>query len=220
MKFIYANIFLLLTICLGSCGLGDKTNGFNEVLYSPTFKAISDSIDQFPNNAALLVERGEMLSQNNHSDIAYYDYKKSWELQPTEHTATLYAANLFLTGRNQPAIDLLKACIAKYPANPGFARRLAEAYTQSGKKQEAIALYDDLLKKDSVNFEALYEKGMLLAQLKDTMRAISALEHSYRMQPVMQTGLALADLYAETKNEPVLSLCEALQKIDSALYFF
>lgn len=219
MKLIHGYTLLFIACCLGSCGLGDKTNGFNEVLYKPPFKAVSDSIDQFPANARLLVERAELLSQNNHHDIAYYDYKKSWELQPSEQTATLYAANLFLTGRNKDAIELLKGCIAKYPANPGFTRRLAEVYTQTGKGSDAIALYDALLKTDSANFEALYEKGMLKAQLKDTMQAIHILEQSYRLQPVLQTGLALANLYAETKNERVVALCDALQKRDSTREF-
>lgn len=219
MKFIYGNTLLLFVCFLAGCGLGDKTNGFGEVLYKPPFKSISDSIDQFPNNAVLLVQRAELLSQNNRHEIAYYDYKKSWELQPSENTAILYASNLFLTGRNKEAIELLKSCIAKYPANPWFTRRLAEAYTQAGKDQDAIALYNELLKKDSANFEALYEKGMMLAQLKDTINAIRTLERSYQLQPLMQTGLALADLYAETKNPRVVDLCDALQKRDSARAF-
>lgn len=219
MKLIHGYTLLLIACWLGSCGLGDKTNGFNEVLYKPPFKAVSDSIDQFPANARLLAERAELLSQNNHHDIAYYDYKKSWELQPSEQTGALYASNLFLTGRNKDAIELLKACIAKYPGNAWFTRRLAEAYTQTGKSGDAISLYDALLKTDSANFEALYEKGMLMAQLKDTMQAIRILEQSYRLQPVLQTGLALANLYAETKNERVVALCDALQKRDSAREF-
>jgi tetratricopeptide (TPR) repeat protein len=219
MKLIYGNIILLLACALCSCGLGDGTNGFDEVLYKPPFKSISDSIDQFPNNAALLVERAEMLSQNNRQEIAYYDFRKAWELQPNENTATLYASNLFMTGRNKEAIEFLKACITKYPSNPGFTRRLAEAYAQTGKNEEAIGLYNDLLTKDSSNFEALYEKGMMMTQLKDTAGAIATLESSYRQQPLMQTGLALAGLYAETKNARVVELCDALQKRDSARAF-
>src|SRR6267378_4246971 len=152
MKFVRYTFLLMAVACAG-CGLFDKTgNGFNEVLSEPPFKTISDSIDQFPNNATLLLQRAELLSQNNHHDIAYYDYKKSWELRPTEGTAMAFTSNLFLNGRNKEAIDLLKGCIAKYPANTAFMRRLAEAYTQSGKGAEAIGLYDDLLHKDSVNF--------------------------------------------------------------------
>jgi tetratricopeptide (TPR) repeat protein len=215
----YASLFVLFAAA--GCGLmGDKTvNGFNEVLYKPPFRALSDSIDKNPNNAALLLRRAELLTQNNQQDIAYYDYKKSWELQPGEQTAILFASNLFVTGRSKDAVTLLDSCVQKYPANPEFKRRLAEAYTHAGNDSEAIAIYDNMIKTDSANFEALYEKGILLTQLKDTLRAITALEKAWQLQPIMQNGLALANLYAETKNEKVLALCDALQKRDSAHEF-
>jgi tetratricopeptide (TPR) repeat protein len=100
-----------------------------------------------------------------------------------------------------------------------FMRRLGEAYTQTGDTKEALALYDELIKKDTANFEALYEKGLLYAQLKDTGNAIALLEKAYQRQPILQNGLALANLYAETKNEKVIALCDALQLRDTARDF-
>lgn len=221
MKQIFSYACIPLLFVIAGCGLfGDKTvNGFNEVLYKPPFKVLSDSIDQFPNNAGLLLRRAELLTQNNQQDVAYYDYKKSWELQPTEQTALLFAANLFVTGRNKDAINLLQSCIQKYPQDTEFKRRLAEAYTHAGDDSGAIILYDSMLQNDSTNFEALYEKGILLTRLKDTTHAIASFEQAWRLQPIMQTGLALANLYAETKNEKALALCDALQKRDSAAAF-
>jgi tetratricopeptide (TPR) repeat protein len=217
--FFYFGCFLILAAC--SCNLpGSKSaNGFNEILQQPPFKAISDSIEKNPSDAGLFLRRAELLTQNNQHDIAYYDYKKSWQLQPSESAALLFASNLFLTGRNKDAIELLKKCIQQYPANMEFMRRLGEAYTQSGDTKQALALYDELIKKDTANFEALYEKGLLYAQLKDTGNAIALLERAYRSQPILQNGLALANLYAETKNEKVIVLCDALQQRDTARDF-
>ncbi|HEY4150630.1 MAG TPA: tetratricopeptide repeat protein, partial [Chitinophagaceae bacterium] len=221
MKQFFSYACLCSLVVLTGCGLfGDKTvNGFNEVLYKPPYKVLSDSIDQFPNNADLLLRRAELLTQNNQQDVAYYDYKKSWQLKPAEQTAIMFAANLFVTGRTKDVIDLLDSCVKKYPGNPGFKRRLAEAYTHEGDDSAAIALYDNMLKNDSANFDALYEKGILLTQLKDTVHAIGELEKAWRLQPIMQTGLALANLYAETKNEKAIGLCDALQKRDSTKEF-
>jgi predicted Zn-dependent protease len=216
---IYSLVFFAL-VNAGCSLFGDKTtNGFNEVLYKPPFKAISDSIDKFPGDAGLLLRRAELLSQNNQQDIAYYDYKKSWELKPTEQTNQLFAASLFLTGRNNDAIELLKTCLKRFPDNRQFTRRLAEAYSQKGRDAEALGLYDEILQKDSSDFEAMYEKGMLYAVMKDTSHAIGTLEQSYRLQPVMQTGLALANLYASTKNPRTLDLCNALEARDSSKAF-
>ncbi|MEP7279298.1 MAG: tetratricopeptide repeat protein [Bacteroidota bacterium] len=206
---------------VSGCNLtGSKAaNGFDETLGQAPFKTLTDSLTKNPSDAGLLLRRAELLTQNNQHDIAYYDYKKSWQLQPSESTALVFVSNLFLTGRSKDAVALLKKCIQQYPGNTEFMRRLGEAYTQNGDTKQALALYDDLLKKDTANFEALYEKGLLYAQLKDTASAIALLEKAWRRQPILQNGLALANLYAETKNERVIALCDALQQRDTARDF-
>ncbi len=218
MKHILIGIICVGIIVLTGCG-SNSVNGFDDVLQQPPYAGISDSINKSPSNAALYLRRAELLTQNNQHDIAFYDYKKSWDLQQDESTALLYTSNLFLTGRGKDAVALLKKSAALFPANIEFLRRLGEAYTQNGESREALALYDDLLKKDSNNFEALYEKGMLYTQLKDTANAIATLEKAYYRQPILQNGLALANLYAETKNPKVIPLCDALQQRDTASDF-
>ncbi|HTL09714.1 MAG TPA: tetratricopeptide repeat protein [Chitinophagaceae bacterium] len=218
MKLVVIFVLGLLALLAGSCG-NNTANGFNDVLQQPPYAGLTDSIKESPADAALLLQRAVLLTQNNQHDIAYYDYKKSWELKPTENTALLFAANLFLTGRGKDAVSFLKQCKDRYPGNTEFLRRLGEAYTQNGRSQDAIALYDELLQKDSNNFEALFEKGMLYTQLKDTPNAIATLEKAYYRQPVLQNGIALANLYAETKNPKVIALCDALQKRDTARDF-
>ena len=54
---------------------------------------------------------------------------------------------------------------------------------------------------------------------EDTIAAIAVLEKAYRLQPVLQNGLALANLYAETKNAKVIALCDDLQQRDTARDF-
>lgn len=210
-----------IIVFITSCNLtgGKAANGFEETLQQMPFKPVSDSIEKNPTDAELYLRRAELLTQNNQHDIAYYDYKKSWQLQPTESCALLLASNLFLTGRTKDAIELLKKGSEQYAANLEFKRRLAEAYMQANNPEQALAVYDELLKKDSSNYEALYEKGMLFAQMKDTAKAVAMLENSYHHQPILQNGLALANLYAETKNVKVIALCDALQLRDTARDF-
>ena len=178
---IFGSILITLACSCNLTGTG-SANGFEETLRQAPFTSITDSIGKNPSDPALLLRRATLLSQNNQHDIAYYDYKKSWQLHPSEETALLYISNLFLTGRGKDAVELLKKCIQTYPANLEFNRRLGEAYTQAGNTRAALDLYDDMIKKDSSNFEALYEKGMLYAQLKDTANAIVLLEKAWHRQ--------------------------------------
>ena len=213
---IYISMFLILA---GSCKLGEDDNQETKngkLLSSPPFDVITDSIKRFPKNAALYLKRGELLTDKELHQLAYPDYRKAWELKPDETTAFLYSANLFLTGREHQAIKLLEQCQTKFPSNPDFSRRLSEAYMQSGRSEQALSQYTQMLEKDPGNFEAWYEKGLLLAQSKDTAGAIHAMEKAYELQPLQSFGVVLANLYAETKDKKVISLCDELIQKDSA----
>lgn len=194
----------------------DKGETSFKILHDPQFNIITDSISKFPANAALYLKRADLLSQKNLPELAYPDYKKAWSLSPDESTALSYIASLFMTGRETDAIRLLQECIRKFPGNMEFPRRLSEAYLQSGKSEEALNQFNKLIEADSNNFEALYEKGILLAELKDTVQAIRSLEKAYTLQPLQLVGVSLANLYAETKNNRVLELCDDLISKDTA----
>jgi tetratricopeptide (TPR) repeat protein len=220
MKYWLASInFALGFFFVIGCSLFDgnsKEAKTAKILHSPPFESITDSIGQFPKNAHLYIQRAELLSQKDLPDLASYDYQKAWHLQPDETTALSYTASLFMTGKETQAITLLQECIKKYPQNIEFPRRLSEVYVQNGKNRAALDLFDKLVAADSNNFEALYQKGTLLAALKDTIHAIQSLERAYFLQPLQLVGVSLANLYAETKNKRALELCDQLISSDSS----
>jgi tetratricopeptide (TPR) repeat protein len=93
---------------------------------------------------------------------------------------------------------------------------LAEAYADFGKPEKALLIYDDMIAKDSLDPETLYEKAILLEQMKDTTEAIAALQKAYSMQSVDTYGLELAHLYAEQKNSKALEICNSILRKDSS----
>ena len=214
-----SNIILILSvfICATGCKWDDKNkSGSKDILTKPPFAMVTDSIKRFPDNAFLYFQRAEILSQNNLHEIANADYMKSWELKPDEQTGARYASNLSIIGREEDEIRLLQKCIELFPQQPGFKRLLGEAYVEEGKIKQAIGLYDSVLKSDSANFEAWYEKGRLLAQAKDTAGAIFALKNAYAIQPVATYALELAHLYAESNNAIALKICDNVLQSDSS----
>src|SRR5664279_4555755 len=70
--------------------------------------------------------------------------------------------------------------------------------------------------RDSLDPETLYEKAILLEQLKDTASAISVLQRAYSIQHVDTYGLELAHLYAEQRNPKAIEICNYILKQDSA----
>lgn len=207
-------IFLYTSILV--FGLGCNNKDSKDILNTPPFASITDSIKRFPSDVELLLRRGQMLSQNNQHELAYLDYRLAWEKEKSEDVAMAYISNLYLVNKPGEAVSLLEEAVKRFPANSEFRRRLSEAYIQSGLSKKAMEQYDDIIKTDSSNFNAWYEKGMLLAEMKDTAGALKAFEHSYLLQPLMLNGVPLANLYAETNNPKALEICDQLISKDSS----
>jgi tetratricopeptide (TPR) repeat protein len=201
--------YCFLALLIAGCG-PDKPNETANLLSKPPYAGLTDSIKAAPQNAGLYLARATRLSQNNQHELATADYEKAWTLAPDEGTALQYISNLMLVDQPANAVKLLKQCIEKYPDNTTFRRRLSEVFAQVGNSEEALDQYNQLLAKDSLDFETWYEKGNLLMQLRDTSAAIQAMERSYSLQPINYTGLALANLYAATRNPKTVVICDAL----------
>ena len=208
---------LSIIIILHSCHSSDKDRQVSrkEIFNSHPFASLTDSISRFPEDAGLYLKRGELLTQQNFHEFASGDFKKAWQLHADEPTALAYTSSLFLSGQEETAIGLLQECAHKFPASIEFSRRLSEAYVQRGEIKNALDEYNQILQRDSANFDALYQKGILLARLKDTAAAIEVFEKAYKLQPMQLYGISLADLYAKTKNAKAVHVCNQLIGTDS-----
>lgn len=207
-------VFGLFCTVLSSCK-EDQENVQILRLDQPPYAGLTDSIKQFPDRVELYLSRALLLSQNNQHEAATPDYKKAWEMSTDEMVAIEYAANLQLTGNLKNCMVLLQECQQKFPDNAEFTRRISELYALAGKRKEAVAEYDKILARDSANFMVLYDKGILLAKLGDTVSAIQTLERSYLIQPLTYTGLALANIYSMQQNPRILQICDDIIKKDT-----
>src|SRR4030095_573356 len=157
----YALIYLVSLLVIIGCN--NRTR--EDILTEPPFAALTDSIKRFPGIPDLLLRRGELLSQHDQHELAYFDFKAAWEAYPSESTAMSYVSNLFLVNRPREAVGILEQAVKKFPSDAELRRRLSEAYIQNGYSNKAMMQYDSILQSDPSNFEAWYEKGMLLAEL-------------------------------------------------------
>ncbi len=211
MKNHYLWIFLFV-LSLQAC---DQVIESKSILSESPYKLLSDSIQKFPENSDLRFRRAILLSQNNHHELAYDDYSIAWEKSPTEAIAMEFVSNLFLVNKPEEAVQILETSSQKFPQNPEFKRRLSEAYAENGLTSDALKQYDEMLRQDSSDFEAWYQKAMLLLKMDDTVGAINALSRSYALQPINMNGIALANLYAEAKDSRAVDIADALIQRDS-----
>jgi tetratricopeptide (TPR) repeat protein len=210
--------FLLLSL-LASCGNTPRASPESEVEANPAYANLNDSISRFPKDATLFLRRATRLSLASAHELAYHDFKKAWLLQPSAEIALPYAANLEILGNHSERLALLKSASEKIPSNQQLRRLLADAYAISGNQALALKQYQEMLEKDSLDFETWYEQALLMEQLKDTAGAIQALKTAYGIQGVATYGLELAHLYAEQKDPKALAICDDILKKDSAGLF-
>lgn len=213
--------FLLLSVTtlLIACNSHDtkKDDEQAAILHRPPFAPLTDSLETAKGDlaAGLYFRRGELLARSNHHELAANDYRNSWKLDPEERTGFRYASTLSIIGQLAPAVQLLQDCEKRFPGNAAFPSMLADLYQQAGRNKQALDIYDDMLRRDSLNNDAWYEKGLLLEKIQDTPNAINALKKAYALQPVNTYGLELAHLYAESRNPVSLSICDDVLRKDS-----
>jgi tetratricopeptide (TPR) repeat protein len=213
------SLLLSISLMMAACNGADKHAKDEEasLLKKPPYAGVTDSIYQSGKDekAGLYYRRAELLSRNNLHELAAVDFRKAWDLHPDEATGIRYAATLNIISRPKQAILLLQECRKKFPGNPSFSNMLGDLYQQNGQLKEALQLYDDMLHTDSVDFEAWYEKGLLLEKAQDTTAALQALGKAYTLQPVNTYALELAHLYAENRNAAAIGICDAILRKDS-----
>lgn len=206
---------VVLLFILVQSGCKSEGNDVQNMLLQPPFAALSDSIRQFPDNPRYYLERGLLLSQNNYHEFATTDYKKAWDLSSDEGVGLEYASNLLLVNKTEEAVLFLNECRKKFPDNIEFGRRVSEVYAHTGRRKEALAEYDKMIERDSLNFMAWYEKGLLLTLLKDTAAALQSFQRSYDIQPVNYVGLAIASIYSDQKDPRLIAICDDVLMRDS-----
>lgn len=213
------SLLLSIGLLMAACN-GHDTNGEEaaSILKNPPYTALTDSIHRSgkEDKAGLYFKRAELLSRNDLHELAAADFQKAWELHPDETTGLRYASTLTIVSRLRDAVRLLQECRQKFPDNQSFSNMLGDLYQQTGQTKEALQLYNDMLKRDSLDFEAWYEKGLLLEKTQDTASALEALRKAWSLQPVNTYALELAHLYAENRNAAAIDICDAVLRKDSA----
>jgi tetratricopeptide (TPR) repeat protein len=188
----------------------------SEVEGNPLYRNLNDSIHQFPSDASLYIRRAIRLTQENKHEMANEDFQEAWTLQPSLENAMPYAANLEILGKHAERLSLLESLSHQFPSSTQASRLLADAYAAYGKPDQALIIYNRMIVKDSLDPETLYEKAILLEQLKDTAQAIADLQKAYSLQGVDTYGIELAQLLAEQKNPRALEICNYILNKDTA----
>lgn len=90
-------------------------------------------------------------------------------------------------GKLDEGIGILKEMLAKRPSDINILNSLAEAYYDSKKFDDAINTYDELLRIDTTNAEALYMIGMCFQKKGDKEKGMALCDKAISMNPSLQS---------------------------------
>ena len=90
---------------------------------------------------------------------------------------------------------------------------LVQQLDSLGFQKLALEHLDKLISKDSLNNEYWLKRGQFCKVLEDTPSAIKAFHYAARIYPNPISLMELANLYAETKNQKTISVCNQLMKM-------
>ena len=123
-------------------------------------------------------------------------------------------------------LNELNKKIIKYPDSPALRLTLVKAMDSAGMYKEALAQMDVLISIDSLNHGFWFTKGNIQQNAADTAGAILSFNRAAKVYPSPEILLALANLYAETRNPKVLDVCARIdelkmgRELDSYTAFF
>lgn len=112
-----------------------------------------------------------------------------------------------------PVIAQLYNSVAQFPDSIGLRLHLVDALDSSGAYPPALVQMDSLLLKDSLNFGLWYRKAVVQEHAKDTSGALKSYRYATRIYPSPDALLAMANLYAERKDNKALQLAGRVDEL-------
>lgn len=112
-----------------------------------------------------------------------------------------------------PYVTEIQKKVSQYPDSASLRLQYVYALDSISEFSTAITQLDTLLKKDSTNYGLWYAKGQVAEDAKDTTSAIESYIRATRIYPSPDAQLALANLYAEQKNNKALLICGRVKEL-------
>ncbi len=110
-------------------------------------------------------------------------------------------------------VNALAKQVADKPDSVGLRFNYISALDSTRNYKLALAQIDSLIIKDKGNYALWYKKGQISEHAGDTACAIRYYNSAIGIYPSVDGLLALANLYAETKNPKTLNICQHIDDL-------
>jgi tetratricopeptide (TPR) repeat protein len=112
-----------------------------------------------------------------------------------------------------PFIQSMQKQLQQNPDSAGLRLQYAFALDSMGMFKQAIQQMDSLTTRDSLNYGLWFAKGNIAEDAQDTLLAMKSYSKAAHIYESPDALLALANLYAETKNDRAILLCSRVKAL-------
>ena len=110
-------------------------------------------------------------------------------------------------------IKELEEQVSKKPDSAGLRFNYISALDSVGDYHKALSQLDSLIIHDKGNYGLWFKKAQVCQHLGDTTSAITYYNTAVSIYPSQDGLLALANLYAETRNSKTLDICQQIDEL-------
>jgi len=160
--------------------------------------------EEFPDDAYLLTQYGELLIQHRKIEDAIDVFARIEALNPTDLAIRQkLALSLLAVGNHERAVSLLEEIVAKRPGNHRLWYYLAELHEQSGNTNKAISAYQSALKANPTLGEAYLKQAFIYLNGAQVDQALEVLNDGAKAMPDdIRMVEMLAYVYLTQANYP------------------
>ncbi|MEP6466129.1 MAG: tetratricopeptide repeat protein [Parafilimonas sp.] len=112
-----------------------------------------------------------------------------------------------------PLVNSMQKRLQQFPDSTGLRLQYAFALDSVKMYKEALVQMDRLVANDTSNYGLLYTQGQIAEDAGDTTLALKSYSHAAALYESPDVLLALANLYAEMKNDRAILLCSRVKAL-------
>ena len=183
-------------------------------------KKCREFLKKNPTHSYAMSQLSEIANRLGYFDDAETLLEKAVEFNPNDGELRMkYAMILRKKQKFAKTMQQVNILCEKFPNNLSYQAQRASEMMQNGDHNQAIDLFDDILKKNPFNFSSLTSKGHAQKTLGETEEAISSYQSAYKIKPDHgEAFFSLANLktYSFT-NEELENMNNQIQRFDLSL---
>ena len=188
--------------CVGGVfGSNNVTNKVKGDFYQLTSKAFVDQTVDTPEDLRVYLFAGSFYNGLNQWGMALPFLKKAYQLSPVKQSVLFAIAQNYINGgeaSSTEAVAFLKTAYTEAPDFPQAKSAYAEGLYATGKYQDAIALYKEILVANPSDLQSMLELAGSYTYLKQTALAVAELQLLASSSP--QNAVAINKYIGQIKD--------------------